>query len=130
MQTFLQQSRIAFLMLLTVTILTGLIYPLAMTGIAQMIFPNQADGSLIERNDQIVGSSLIGQSWIDPETGMTLSGYFRSRPSAAGDGYDSSISTGSNLGPTSDVLRERIEADIAVIRSENKLPAGTAIPVD
>ncbi len=93
-------------MLLTMSILTGLFYPLAMTGIAQTILPGQADGSLIQRNDQIVGSSLIGQSWVDAETGLTLTGYFRSRPSAAGYGYDSSISSGSNLGPTSDVLRE------------------------
>lgn len=130
MQTFLQQTRIAALMLVVLTVITGLIYPLAMTGIAQGVFPAQADGSLIERNNQVVGSSLIGQSWIDPETGLTLPGYFRSRPSAAGDGYDSSISGGSNYGPTSDVLRQRVAADIAIIRQENNLPADAEIPVD
>ena len=130
MQAFLQQTRIAAMMLIVLTVITGLIYPLAMTGIAQGIFPDQADGSLIEKDNQVIGSSLIGQSWVDAETGLTLSGYFRSRPSAAGAGYDSGISGGSNLGPTSDVLKERVAADIAIIRQENNLPAETEIPVD
>ena len=130
MQAFLQQTRIAAMMLIVLTVITGLIYPLAMTGIAQGIFPDQADGSLIERNDKVVGSSLIGQRWVDPETGLTLSGYFRSRPSAAGAGYDGGISSGSNYGATSDVLKERVAADIAIIRKENNLRAETEIPVD
>jgi K+-transporting ATPase ATPase C chain len=112
------------------TVLTGLIYPLAITGVAQVLFPEQANGSIIERGDQRVGSSLIGQGFVDPMTGRTLPGYFRGRPSAAGAGYDATRSGGSNLGPTSAVLRERIARDVAIIREENGLGPEVAIPVD
>jgi K+-transporting ATPase ATPase C chain len=110
--------------------LTGIVYPLVMTGIAQVIFPGKADGSLIERDGVVIGSELIGQSFVDPDTGYTLPGYFRSRPSAAGSGYDAGISSGSNLGPTNQVLIDRVTADVAIIREENRLAADALIPVD
>jgi K+-transporting ATPase ATPase C chain len=124
------QMRTAALMLVVLTVLTGLAYPLAMTGLAQVIFPDKADGSLIERDGQVVGSELIGQSFVDPETGRTLPGYFRGRPSAAGAGYDASASSGSNLGPTNQALIDRVAADVAIIREENGLPADAEIPGD
>jgi K+-transporting ATPase ATPase C chain len=130
MSTFLQQSRIAVIMLGLMTLLTGLVYPLAMTGMAQAVFSGQANGSLIERDNQVIGSSLIGQNFVDGETGSTLAGYFRGRPSAAGDGYDASSSGGSNLGPTSQVLLDRMAADVAIIRKENGLGPEVRIPVD
>ena len=82
----LAQLRTAVLMIVVLTVLTGLAYPLAMTGIAQVVFPDKADGSLIERDGVVIGSELIGQSFVDAETGYTLPGYFRGRPSAAGAG--------------------------------------------
>ena len=126
----LKQLRTAALMIVVLTVLTGLVYPLAMTGIAQVLFPDKADGSLIERNGQVVGSELIGQSFVDADSGRVLPGYFRSRPSAAGDGYDAALSSGSNLGPTNQGLIDRVAADVATIRAENDLAADVEIPVD
>ena len=126
----LKQLRTAALMIVVLTVLTGLIYPLAMTGIAQVLFPDKADGSLITRNGQIVGSELIGQSFIDADSGQVLPGYFRSRPSAAGDGYDAALSSGSNLGPTNQRLIDRVAADVATIRDENDLAPDAEIPID
>ncbi len=130
---FLKQLRTAFLMLVVLTVLTGLAYPLAMTALAQVMFPYQANGSLIERNGTVIGSELIGQSFVNAETGATLPGYFRGRPSAAftsGDGNDTLVSSGSNYGPTNQALIDRVRADVAIVREENVLPADAPIPVD
>jgi K+-transporting ATPase ATPase C chain len=130
---FLKQLRTAFLMLVVLTVITGLAYPLAMTALAQVMFPYQANGSLIERNGTIIGSELIGQSFVNVETGETLPGYFRGRPSAAftpGDGDDTLVSSGSNYGPTNQALIDRVSADVATVREENGLPAEAPIPVD
>lgn len=104
-----------------VTLLLGIVYPLLVTGIAQTVFPAEANGSLIERNGAIAGSRLIGQ----PFTGA---GYFHSRPSAAGPaGYDAAASGGSNLGPASKALVARVEAEVARRQAENP---GAAVPID
>ena len=129
----LKQLRIAVMMVVVLTILTGLVYPLAMTALAQVIFPYQANGSLIERNGTVIGSALIGQSFVDADSGRTLTGYFRGRPSAAftpGDGNNTLVSSGSNYGPTNQALIDRVSADVAIIREENGLVADAPIPVD
>jgi K+-transporting ATPase ATPase C chain len=126
----LKQLRTAVLLLVVLTVLTGLIYPVAMTGIAQVLMPGKANGSLIHRDGAVVGSTLIGQSFIDPKTDRVLQGYFRGRPSAAGAGYDASASGGSNLGPTNKALIDRVNATAAIIRQENGLTASAPVPVD
>jgi K+-transporting ATPase ATPase C chain len=126
----LNQLRSAIVLLVLMTAITGVAYPLVIAGVAQVAFQDQANGSLIEREGQIIGSELIGQSFVDAETGETLPGYFRGRPSAAGAGYDASASSGSNLGPTNPVLFERVTGDVAIIRSENGLAEDAEIPVD
>jgi potassium-transporting ATPase KdpC subunit len=111
---------ISFAITVVTTLLLGLIYPLVVTGLAQMIFPHEANGQLIVKNGKVIGSSLIGQGFSGP-------GYFHSRPSAAGNGYDAANSGGSNLGPTNQKLLERVKADVASAQAENP---GMPIPID
>src|SRR5271170_4706361 len=112
----------AVLMTISTTVLLGIVYPLLVTGLAQLIFPNQANGQLIRSHDgAVIGSRLIGQPFSGP-------GYFHSRPSAAGAaGYDASASSGSNLGPTNVQLIARVNGDATKLQAENP---NTPIPVD
>src|ERR1700744_882402 len=128
----LREIRPAIAMILALTMLPGLVYPLAMTGIAQAVFPHQAGGSLVEKNGKVIGSELIGQNFADAR-------YFHGRPSATTDTdpkdptktvpapYNAANSSASNAGPTSKALVERVQGDVAKLKAEN--PAVRA-PID
>jgi potassium-transporting ATPase KdpC subunit len=110
----------AVLMTIVTTILLGIVYPMVVTGIAQVVFPDKAEGQLIQRDGKTVGSRIIGQTFTGP-------GYFHSRPSAAGNGYDAANSGGTNLGPTNQRLIDRVRQDTIALKSENP---GRPVPVD
>ena len=116
----IKNLKVAILMTIVTTILLGVVYPFVVTGLAQLIFPKQANGELITLNGKIVGSRLIGQPFSSP-------GYFRSRPSAAGNGYDAGNSGGSNLGPTNKTLIDRVNGDVQKLRAENP---NAPVPMD
>jgi K+-transporting ATPase ATPase C chain len=116
----IKNLKIAIWMTLATTILLGIGYPLAVTGLAKLFFPDQASGELIQTSNGVAGSHLIGQQFISP-------GYFHSRPSAAGSGYDPMQSGGSNLGPTNKALLDRVSDSVKELQKENP---NTPIPVD
>jgi potassium-transporting ATPase KdpC subunit len=110
-------------MTILTAILLGLVYPLAITGVSQVLFPGAANGSLVKVNGEVVGSSLIAQ-------GFAAAKYFQPRPSAAGNGYDAMASSASNLGPTSRVLVDRVKADVGMQSAQNPGLRPGAVPVD
>jgi K+-transporting ATPase ATPase C chain len=128
----LKEIRPAIVMMLVMTVLTGLAYPLAMTGIAQLAFPYQANGSLIRKDEKVIGSALLGQNFAKPE-------YFHGRPSATTDTdpndssktvpapYNAANSSGSNVGPTSKALVERVQGDLEKLKAENP---NAPVPID
>ena len=110
----------AILMTIATTILLGIIYPLVVTGLAQLMFPKQANGQLIQKDGKTIGSSIIGQSFSSPA-------YFHPRPSFAGNGYDATNSNGSQLGPTNQKLIDRVKGNVTSAQAENP---GTPVPID
>lgn len=118
----LSHFRSALVLLVAMTALTGLAYPLGVTAVARLAFPEEAAGSLIERDGRVIGSALIGQEFTGP-------GYFHGRPSAAGNGYDAANSGGSNLAPSSAKLAETVAARVAALKAENPDQPGP-VPAD
>lgn len=110
----------SILMTIATTILLGIIYPLVVTGLAQVLFPKKANGQLIEANGKVIGSRIIGQAFTSP-------GYFHSRPSSAGNGYDPTNTNGSQYGPTNQKLIDRVKGDVAAAQAENP---GIPVPID
>jgi potassium-transporting ATPase KdpC subunit len=110
----------AVLMTIATTVILGIIYPLVVTAIAQVLFPRQANGQLIQRDGKTVGSAIIGQSFSGPA-------YFHSRPSAAGNGYDAANTNGSQLGPTNQKLIDRVKGDVSAAQANNP---GVPVPID
>lgn len=119
----MRQLSSAVLMVAVFTVLTGFLFPLVVTGMARVLFPRQAGGSLIRQGERVVGSDLIGQGFAAP-------GYFHPRPSAAGSGYDAANSGGTNLGPTNARLIADVRALAVAYRQENGLPANASVPPD
>src|SRR4051794_20585017 len=113
----------AVLMTVVTTVLLGLVYPLVVTGLAQALFRDKANGQLIHRGGQIVGAAIIGQGFASP-------GYFHSRASAAGSGYDATSSGGTNLGPTNKKLIDSVKAAVDAARKENPNASGGTVPID
>jgi K+-transporting ATPase ATPase C chain len=111
---------ISILMTIVTTVLFGILYPLVVTGLSQLLFPKKANGQFIEANGKVVGSRIIGQAFSSP-------GYFHTRPSSAGNGYDATASNGSQWGPTNQKLVDRVKGDVASAQAENP---GTPIPID
>jgi len=111
---------VAILMTIVTTVILGVVYPLAITAIAQMVFPEKANGQLTARDGKVIGSRIIGQGFSSP-------GYFRSRPSAAGTGYDAANSAGSNLGPTNKKLIDAVTANVEAAKKENP---NAPVPID
>lgn len=112
--------RPALVMTLLFALLLGLAYPLALTGIGQVLFPSQANGSLVRENGRVIGSNVVGQAFASER-------YFNTRPSAAGDGYNGLASSGSNLGPTSQALVDRVKGDVEKLKTAEP---GKAVPSD
>jgi K+-transporting ATPase ATPase C chain len=123
MRGFVRQLVPAVIAVVVFTVITGLVYPLVVTGIAQVVFHDKANGSLVKEDGVVVGSKLIGQQFSDAK-------YFHPRPSAAGTGYDALSSSFSNLGPTNPDLLKSVEERVAAYREENDLPASQLVPVD
>ncbi len=117
--------RTAVLMVVVLTVLLGIVYPLIMTGVSQVLFPSQANGSLVrDGSGNVIGSAILGQNFTDPK-------YFHPRPSAAGsDGYDATSSGGSNLGPTNQKLLDQVKDRAEAYRQENGLADDALVPVD
>jgi potassium-transporting ATPase KdpC subunit len=125
----LRQASVSIAALVLATIVLGLGYPLVVTGISQLFFHNQANGSLITRNGKVVGSALLGQSFTDAK-GNPLPGYFQPRPSNAGTGYDGSSSGASNLGPSNPALIKEISERMRAYRQFNHMAPNAPVPVD
>lgn len=123
MRSFMRQLAPAVIAVLVFTVICGFIYPLAVTGVAQVAWHDKANGSLIKKDGDVVGSSLIGQQFADAK-------YFHPRPSAAGAGYDGLSSSFSNLGPTNPDFLKSIDERVGAYRAENNLPEPQQVPVD